>query len=133
VEPLEKRLEFPVGFGRQEFWIGGPIEPAQLRPLTLKDRKKLVIDAINGLGPTAEQELPGAPDPAFAEAVAAWQSRAAGPERATLLATLDGMTEHRSAATRRLVAEARAGQVTDGEDAAARWLARLARWLLGAG
>jgi 3-hydroxymyristoyl/3-hydroxydecanoyl-(acyl carrier protein) dehydratase/1-acyl-sn-glycerol-3-phosphate acyltransferase len=133
VEPLEQRLEFPVGFGRQEFWIGGPIEPAQLRPRTLKDRKQLVIDAINGLGPAAAQELPGAPDPAFAAAVAAWQARAAGPERATLLATLDEMTEHRAAATGRLVADARAGQVADGVDAAAQWQARLARWLLGAG
>jgi hypothetical protein len=133
-EELPRRIEFPVGFGRQEIWIGRPVLPEELRALPLKERKQFVIDAINGLGPAPLHERPTAPDAAFAARADAWMTRTGvSPERATLLATLDAQTAHRSEATRRLVEGARAGRVVTGADPAGRWLAGFARWLLDAG
>ena len=74
-EELSQRIEFPVGYGRQDFWIGRPVLPEQLRSLPLKERKQVVIDAINGLGPGPEREEPSAPDPAFADRVETWRAR----------------------------------------------------------
>ncbi|WP_437302134.1 beta-ketoacyl synthase N-terminal-like domain-containing protein [Sorangium sp. So ce388] len=134
VEELPRRLEFPLGCGRQDFWIGRPLLPEELSALPLKERKQVVIDAINGLGPAPLHEEPTPPDPAFADRVDAWVARTgASPERATLLATLDAQADHRSEATRRLVEGARAGQIAGDASPEGRWLAGLARWLLGAG
>ncbi|AUX42373.1 polyketide synthase [Sorangium cellulosum] len=133
-EELPRRIEFPVGLGRQEFWIGRPVLPEELRELPLKERKQAVIDAINHLGPGPLHERPAAPDAAFAARADAWAARTgAGAERATLLAALDAQTSYRSEATRRLIEGARAGRPVAGADPEGRWLAGLARWLLGAG
>jgi acyl transferase domain-containing protein/3-hydroxymyristoyl/3-hydroxydecanoyl-(acyl carrier protein) dehydratase/1-acyl-sn-glycerol-3-phosphate acyltransferase len=131
-EELAQRIEFPVGFGRQDFWIGRPVFPEQLASLPLKERKQVVIDAINGLGMAAADEAPSAPDPAFRDRVEAWRERAGSPERAALLATLEALPEHRSEATQRLIEGARAGRIEAGEDPAGRWLAGFGRWLMGA-
>jgi len=75
VDPIEGKAEFPVGHGSQDYWIGGPIEPDQLRSLPLRDRVDYVIDAINTLGGTNRNEMPLPSDAAFADRVDAWQDR----------------------------------------------------------
>jgi 1-acyl-sn-glycerol-3-phosphate acyltransferase len=130
VEELAQRMEFPIGYGRQDIWIGRPIDPEALRALPLKERKQVVIDAINGLGPSPADERPTAPDPDFARRVEAWTARCGGtPEHAVLMATLDALTHHRSDATRRFVAGAREGRVDVGGGPEGAWLAGFARWL----
>jgi acyl transferase domain-containing protein/3-hydroxymyristoyl/3-hydroxydecanoyl-(acyl carrier protein) dehydratase/1-acyl-sn-glycerol-3-phosphate acyltransferase len=52
-QPVEQRLEFPFG-GQQDIRIGSPIFPGDLRPLSLIDRTKLIVSAINGLAPDNE-------------------------------------------------------------------------------
>ena len=71
-EPMDSRIEFPLGFGKQEIWIGAPILPETLNSMPYGERKKLVIAAINALGPDNAVEGPFDADPAFAERVAAW-------------------------------------------------------------
>jgi acyl transferase domain-containing protein/3-hydroxymyristoyl/3-hydroxydecanoyl-(acyl carrier protein) dehydratase/1-acyl-sn-glycerol-3-phosphate acyltransferase len=131
-EELSQRLEFPLGYGRQDIWIGRPIEPEALASLPLKERKQVVIDAINGLGAPPSEERPTAPDPAFARRVEAWTARCGGtPEHAVLMATLDSLTAFRSEATRRFVAGAREDAIVTGEGPAGEWLAGFATWLFG--
>ncbi len=72
-DPMDSRIEFPIGMGRQDIWLGTPIEPEELKAVPYGPRKQLVIDAINGLGPAAASETPTVGDPAFAERVAQWQ------------------------------------------------------------
>ncbi len=69
VEPMESRIEYPVGYGRQDVWIGRPILAEQLATLPFKDRKQFVIDAMNGLGPDHKDEQPFPGDSAFAARV----------------------------------------------------------------
>ena len=71
-EPLAKRIEFPLGFGRQDYWLGAPIFPEELAKLPYKDRRQAVIDAINGLGPDNAEEEPQPGDPDFAAEVEDW-------------------------------------------------------------
>ena len=72
---LETRLEFPVGMGRQDIYIGRPIHPDELAHDHYGARKQKVLAAINALGPAnaVEQPLPG--DPAFEAKVTAWRAR----------------------------------------------------------
>lgn len=70
VEPAPEKLDFPIGFGNQDYWIGKPIFPDELRGLTLIDRKSLVLRAINSQGVPNQLETPHPPDAAFASLVA---------------------------------------------------------------
>ena len=70
VQPSNERLEFPVGFGSQDYYIGSVIEPDELKSLPYVDRAKRVVTAINNLGQALDDDQPFAADPAFAELVA---------------------------------------------------------------
>ena len=63
VEPLEERLEFPVGHGRQSYRLGRPILASELKGLPYKERNEKVLDAIRALRPTSE--TPHAPESGF--------------------------------------------------------------------
>jgi 3-oxoacyl-(acyl-carrier-protein) synthase/3-hydroxymyristoyl/3-hydroxydecanoyl-(acyl carrier protein) dehydratase/1-acyl-sn-glycerol-3-phosphate acyltransferase len=131
VAELPKRLEFPFGFGRQDYWLGRPIFPDELAALPYKDRKAVVISAINGLGPDVMAETPSASDPAFGAAVDEWITRTgATPEDAvffTTLATLAAPGEE----VRALCEAARAGRLVVDSAPRAAWLAHLAERLFG--
>lgn len=70
VEPVPARLEFPVGYARQDIHLGTPIQPDDLDGLASGERRDLVRDALNTTGPAIGSESPHAADPAFAAAVA---------------------------------------------------------------
>jgi hypothetical protein len=70
VDPVPERLEFPFEGGQQDIVIGRPITPAELRELPLRERSRVVIEAIEGLRPQDEQPLPSrGPLPQGAKAV----------------------------------------------------------------
>jgi 1-acyl-sn-glycerol-3-phosphate acyltransferase len=131
VEPLETRLEFPVGYGRQDIWLGRPLLPEELASLPLKERKAFVIGAINGLGPSNDDEAPTAPDPAFGQAVADWVARTgASPEHAAVYCTLAARAEVGSP-IQQLLDGALSGELVLTESPEDLWLAELARRLFG--
>jgi hypothetical protein len=131
VEPLTAKLEYPVGMGGQQITIGTAILPAELAALPYKERKDRVIDAINGLGPAPAEEMPLPSDAGFAAAAEEWAARTgASPEHAALFETmrrLEAPGEEMSL----LLDGARAGRLALRDDARGRWLAELARRLLG--
>jgi acyl transferase domain-containing protein/3-hydroxymyristoyl/3-hydroxydecanoyl-(acyl carrier protein) dehydratase/1-acyl-sn-glycerol-3-phosphate acyltransferase len=128
---VPKRLEFPVGFGRQDYWFGRPILPEELRPRPLKERKDLVIDALNALGPAHDVEMPSAPESEFEASIVEWVERTgATAEHATLFRTLEASPDKHPAIAR-LIDGARQGRLELGSDAKDRWLAELARRLFG--
>jgi 1-acyl-sn-glycerol-3-phosphate acyltransferase len=131
VEPSATKLEYPVGMGGQTITVGAAIPPATLAGLPYKERKELVIDAINALGPSAAEETPPAGDPAFAAAAAAWAERTgASIEHAVLLETLRRLAAPGEAVAL-LLAGARSGRLELADDDRGRWLAELARRLYG--
>jgi hypothetical protein len=86
VDPASHKLDLPVGFGKQDYWIGAPIFPEQIRGLSLIERKSLVIGAVNSLGEPNDTEIPLSADTAFASAIEI-RMKAAGIEsvEATML------------------------------------------------
>jgi 3-oxoacyl-(acyl-carrier-protein) synthase/3-hydroxymyristoyl/3-hydroxydecanoyl-(acyl carrier protein) dehydratase/1-acyl-sn-glycerol-3-phosphate acyltransferase len=130
---LERRLEFPVGFGRQSYWIGRPIPPSELAALPYKDRKATVLAAINGLGPGVEREQPYPGDPAFEHAVRQWAARTgATEEHATLFVALARYGVHRCTEdTLAWLRGAETGAYDGGAGPRAEWLKVWARWFYG--
>ncbi len=125
VEPIGSRLEFPVGMGQQDLWLGKPILPEALAGMGLKERKSAVIEAINGLGPTnaAEEPFPG--DPAFEARVAAWQAETGVSAEDAVLACVLADAVTPTAETRAILGARIAPPVGD-------WARALARRLTGA-
>jgi 3-oxoacyl-(acyl-carrier-protein) synthase/3-hydroxymyristoyl/3-hydroxydecanoyl-(acyl carrier protein) dehydratase/1-acyl-sn-glycerol-3-phosphate acyltransferase len=131
VAPVSGEIDFPVGMGQQDIHIGVPITPDDLRPLNYRDRRQRVIDAINNLGPANEVEEPLPPDPTFAAAVHAWsEGTGADVGHATLFCILEQLPDicPEMAA---LVVGARAGELRVSSPPEGRWLAELARRLVG--
>ena len=131
VDASPTRLEFPVGYGRQEYWVGRPIHPEQLRRLKYLERKDAVLAAINRLGPDVATEIPAAPDTAFGARVADWVSRTgAEHEFAVIYVALTELPKPNDT-FRRLLDGARAGALAIDADPASQWLGKWARWLYG--
>jgi hypothetical protein len=98
--------------------------------LPLKERKELIIDAINGLGPPHSEEVPSSPNPELQEQVARWMARSRlSPEAAVLLSALQQRTGA-AALTAKLLESAAAGGPLLAESAEERWLATFAHEVL---
>lgn len=53
VETAPARLDFPIGYAKQDIYIGTPIAPAVLAALPLDERKRAVLEAMNAPMPSA--------------------------------------------------------------------------------
>ncbi len=130
VEPLEGFLDFPVGYGSQEYLVGRPILPETLDSMSLLDRRTLILDRINSLGGPLEAEHPGAPDPAFKADLRAFMDRFSvlEPAAAAIWAGLRRIKDPSdgTVALLRGIDEGRLGYPPTAEG---RWIARVARWL----
>jgi acyl transferase domain-containing protein len=130
-EPVAEKLEYPFAMGRQDYWLGAPIAPAELAALPYKARTERVTSAINALGPAPGQDAPFASDRTLEERVSTLDHlTGAGVGLATILAVLEGIAAPSDAA-RRLVEGARRGVLETQDTAEDRWLAGLARMLYG--
>ena len=131
VEPIQGKLEFPVGHARQDYWIGSPIAASELSDLAYGERRSRVLNALNTLGGPAETEQPGTYDPAFREAIASWSKQTGISEvEATLYRVLENLPDP-SSLTRLLFDAAKRGRLLSPDSPKEKWLARLATPLLG--
>lgn len=70
IEQLDYKIDFPVGYGSQDYVLGYPITPDDLARMDLKDRKQAILDGINGIAPIPEIEAPNPENSAFEAGVA---------------------------------------------------------------
>jgi acyl transferase domain-containing protein/3-hydroxymyristoyl/3-hydroxydecanoyl-(acyl carrier protein) dehydratase/1-acyl-sn-glycerol-3-phosphate acyltransferase len=133
VEPLARSLDFPLGYGKQDYLLGRPILPEELGSLPYADRRRHVLRALNQVGPPLVEEIPLPQDPLFEAAVASWRTRFGADEaRAVVLATLAGLEQRTPEAD--LIAEgAEQGRLRVPRGPVGAWLAELGRWLCGDG
>ncbi len=131
VEPLASRLEFPVGMGRQDLWLGRPILPETLRPMTYKDRKELVIAAMNELGPPIAEEVPFAGDPGMDGAANAWVERTGATHPHAVLLQVLRQVASPTEPIRRVLEGADSGTLALSDSPVDRWLRELAQRLYG--
>jgi hypothetical protein len=128
VEAAPSRLEFPLGYARQDIYIGAPLPPGELATVPLAERKRRVLEAMNGLGPDLTLEQPNQPDPAFgAEVARLAEALATTLPRAVVLHTLR-QDEHCHGPLRQLVEAVAAGTVPGGQGPEADWLRQLGAW-----
>ena len=126
-EPLESRLEFPLGAGKQDIYIGAPIYPEELAAIPLKERKNLALDSINALGPSNAIEEPFPGDDAFEARVLAHMDKlGCDHEHATLLAVLEELPDP-TEASKRLIAAGAGKKLKLSDSAEDQWLAELGR------
>ncbi len=57
-EALTERLDFPFGNGKQDYIIGAPVMPEQLKKMPYGQRPRFLMDLINSLGPGKGEDLP---------------------------------------------------------------------------
>jgi hypothetical protein len=107
--------------GQQDVWVGKPIAPSTLARLNYKERKDLVVAAINALGP--KDDGPFVSDSDFAAAAEARARRShCSPEHAVLFETLKRVAAP-CEETRRFLDAVLSGQALSGAEKD-RWLAR---------
>jgi len=128
-EPLDERIEFPLGLGKQTYWLGSPLLPEDLAALTYGDRKKRVINAINGLGPSNAIEEPSTPAPEAEARVRAWGDQTNGDLRDGVLLDVLKHFEEPCEESRLLLETQDIASLPS--DAKGQWLATLARQVYG--
>jgi hypothetical protein len=74
-EAAAARLDFPLGMGRQDYWLGAPLLPEALEAMPYGERRARVVAAINEAGPPVVDEQPNPGDPELARDVEAWAAR----------------------------------------------------------
>ncbi|MFD0673404.1 beta-ketoacyl synthase N-terminal-like domain-containing protein [Cohnella sp. GCM10027633] len=134
-EESESRLEFPVGYGRQNYHIGRPIFPDELRSLPLPARKQVILEALNATGRTAarkeDEPADNGGNPELTERIQVLTEQARVPyEQAVLLASLARL-EARGDDSAAVLQGVSAGKLRVQDDPAGRWLAAFAGWLYG--
>jgi 3-oxoacyl-(acyl-carrier-protein) synthase/3-hydroxymyristoyl/3-hydroxydecanoyl-(acyl carrier protein) dehydratase len=130
IAQLEVTLDFPVGYCKQDYYVGRPIMPDELRALNYAQRRKLVVAAINNLGPSNQEEVPGVPNLAFGKAVKDWVNKTGATEfKAVLFKVIDALTSTSAEETRDLIMAACGDRTGLGYDAKGRWLSEMADWL----
>jgi len=129
VETMDDFREFPIAFGPQTYHLGRPIEAADIEACHPRDRRQLVVEAINHTGPAAGMEAPGAPDAAFRRGVQDFMTETATSQvKAVLVTALRGLADPAPATARVLAAVD--GQVLElGPSPEEQWLGRFCGWL----
>ncbi len=132
VEQMKATVDFPVGYGRQDYYVGRPILPEELEALSYAKRRKFVINAINGLGPPNDEEAPNPPNPSFGREVNSWIAERGSTEvKAVLFKALENMAHPVAEETLRLIHAANDETLEFGDDPKGRWLSKMAGWMFG--
>ncbi|CAM2067038.1 3-hydroxydecanoyl-[acyl-carrier-protein] dehydratase [Sulfidibacter corallicola] len=131
VEPSAERLELPLDYAVQDIYLGRPIMPETLKPLSLKERRDFVVEALNATGPSSDSEQPNPPRPEFAKRVAALRDRTglAEPVAAQWVALND--LREPCAETTALIEAVNNGSADFGKSPNAAWLTELYRYFSG--
>jgi len=132
-EPLDARIEFPVGLGSQDVWIGRPLQPEALSKLPYGERKKRVVAAINALGPDNSTEQPHEGDPLLEAAAAEWMEQTGATHEHAVLFRVLREQARLSDPTVALLDAIAHGVEVEGDDPEAAWLRELGSRLAGRG
>jgi 3-hydroxymyristoyl/3-hydroxydecanoyl-(acyl carrier protein) dehydratase/1-acyl-sn-glycerol-3-phosphate acyltransferase len=89
IEPVDEKLEFPIAYGQQDYYLGRAIPAQSLGKMPYAQRARFVADRINNLGPLGVADVPLPSDEAYQRAVAATHARGHSEVQAVLRAALN--------------------------------------------
>jgi len=128
IEPLETRLEFPIGYARQNYHLGTAIYPEELKKRPNAERKSLILERLNQLAETADSS-PNAPNHQFEQAVHLRMKQTGMSEvRAVLYKILEEAAVPDSD-VRTLLQYIREEHLELSDSPKDRWLGELGQWL----
>lgn len=129
VEELEQTLDFPLGYGQQDIYLGAPILPQDLEPLPYAERRDHVVRAMNALGPPLAEEVPLPADSEFRGDVEKYRAELGAPEPQAVVLAAMARLEHPLPEAEALL-RVQAGKELDADDSPdGQWLEKIARWL----
>ena len=106
---VAQRLEFPVGYGQQQFVVGPRIRSSELQGLSAVQQRARVLEALNPMLTDAQLDQPGTADPAFTDDVAQWVAQhGVDPVQAVLWQSLNQSALPLSKQAKRLITLAKA-------------------------
>jgi NAD(P)-dependent dehydrogenase (short-subunit alcohol dehydrogenase family)/1-acyl-sn-glycerol-3-phosphate acyltransferase len=127
IEPLETRLEFPVGYTRQDYHLGSAIYPETLKRLPYAQRKVFILERLNELAQIAM--TPHAADPDFEQKVRSWMEQTGKSETKTVLYKVLEELSEPTPEIRTLLQGIREGYLDLSDSPEDRWLGEFGRWL----
>lgn len=110
-EPSEERLDFPFGNGKQDYLIGAPIMPEQLKKMPYGQRPRFLMEQINTLGPGKGEDLPLAPDKTFEAKIRFFIDTFGFPKMQAMLFAILQMIDDPCEETAQLVKAVQSGKV----------------------
>ncbi|MBU0991237.1 MAG: 1-acyl-sn-glycerol-3-phosphate acyltransferase [Proteobacteria bacterium] len=129
IEEMKSVRDFPIGYCKQDYYFGKPILPEELKERPYADRRKVVLKAINDLGPSYKTEAPNPPDRDFMKEVKTWmKEKGVNEVQAVLFKILERQAE-RDDETELFIKRAYDKNVRFGDDPKGKWLSELATWL----
>jgi len=131
VAEVAERLEYPLGYGAQDIYVGSPISPIELGSMSLGDRREKMLDCLNTLGPDLKTEEPNDPNQSFANGVEALVSdHGMPPARAAVLHAIEKDPDT-SEALKQLISAIKSGETLPKGTVEEAWLGGLADWFMG--
>jgi hypothetical protein len=130
IEPLEGFIDFPIGYGAQDHLIGRPIPAQELAALHPPQRRRLVMERINGLGGGLDEEVPCCHDAGFKADMRRLMVRfgVLDPALAIIWAALVRLP-HPSPEIAMALRGIELGELEVPATAEGRWVGSLAKWL----
>ncbi|HAE38622.1 MAG TPA: hypothetical protein DCG57_08285 [Candidatus Riflebacteria bacterium] len=111
VEPSEERYDFPFRNGKQDFLIGAPIMPEQLKKMPYGQRPRFLMELINNLGPGKGQDMPLPPDKKFEAKTRFFVETFGFPKMQAMLFAILQMIDDPCEETTQLIQAVQAGKV----------------------
>ncbi len=130
VQEMETTLDFPLGYGRQDYYLGKPILVEDIKKLPYAERRRFVMNAINNLGPSPEVEEPLPPNIEFEQAIKNWmKGKDVIEAQAVVFKTLESVTDKTDEIAMALIDRGNGKKVTFNNDEIGRWLEDVAQHL----
>jgi NAD(P)-dependent dehydrogenase (short-subunit alcohol dehydrogenase family) len=129
VEPLETRLEFPVGYTYQNYHLGKAIYPETLKAMGNVERKSLILERLNQLGGIPEKCFPHPPNLNFEREVQLWMKQSGVSEMCAVLYKVLEEIPNPTEEIRTLLAGIRQGKIEVSDSPEDIWLEKFGKWL----
>jgi 3-hydroxymyristoyl/3-hydroxydecanoyl-(acyl carrier protein) dehydratase len=130
IEEMKKTIDFPIGYGKQDYYVGRPISCEEIETLPYAKRRKHVVNAINNLGPSCETEMPHPPDTAFERSVRERvKNKKVSEVQAVLFKALENSTSDKDIDALKLIEKDGNSKMQFANDEKGLWLSRMARFL----
>jgi acyl transferase domain-containing protein/3-hydroxymyristoyl/3-hydroxydecanoyl-(acyl carrier protein) dehydratase len=130
IDEMKETIDFPIGYGKQDYYVGCPIACEEIEAMPYAKRRKHVVDAINNLGPSNGAEMPHLPDTAFEKSVKErMRNKNVSEVQAVLFTALENSAGDKDIDALRLIEKDRNSKMQFANDEKGLWLSRMDRFL----